>query len=256
MKSTIAFCVMRQLALLLFLGCTAVPPPPCRPGDALVNATLWTQSAAEYRASALQTYAAARVALDAALAAPSTLPPAIVLDLDETALDNTGYAARSIRRNATFTFDANWSAWVAEAASRAVPGATDFVTYAHRRGVAIFYITNRTADMEPDTRRNLESLGFPVTEGSLLLRTNTTNKTARRDSVTARYNVILYLGDDLSDFTDASGKSVEERNAIAASNASAWGSRWFVVANPMYGSWEGGGTGCEQLMRKVDSLRD
>ena len=236
---------MRFLGLLLFLGCSAAPPPPCRPGDALVNATLWTQSAAEYRASALQTYAAARSALDAGLAVPSTLPPAVILDLDETALDNTSYAARSIRRNATFKFDTNWSAWVAEASSRAVPGATDFLAYAASRGVAIFYITNRTADMDADTRRNLESLGFPVADGRLLLRTDTTNKTARRDSVTARYNVLLYLGDDLNDFTDGSGKSPEERNAIAASNASAWGTRWFVVPNPMYGAWEGGrGTPC------------
>lgn len=236
---------MRFLPLVLFLGCSAVSPVPCRPGDALVNATLWTQTAAEYRASALQTFAAARTALDAGLSAPATLPPAIILDLDETALDNTSYAARSIRANTTFEFDANWSAWVKEAASRAVPGAADFVTYAHSRGVAIFYITNRTADMEADTRRNLESLGFPVPEASLLLRTTTTtNKSARRDSVTARYNVILYLGDDLGDFTDTSGKSVDERNAIAASNARLWGTRWFVVPNPMYGAWEGTGTPC------------
>ena len=248
---------MRFLGLVLFLGCSTIPPAPCKPGDALVNATLWTQTAAEYRASALQTYAAARTALDAGLSAPSTLPPAIILDLDETALDNTGYAARSIRRNTTFEFDTNWSAWVKEAASRAVPGTKDFLTYAHSRGVAIFYITNRTADMAADTRRNLESHGFPVTEDGLLMRTTTTtNKSTRRDSVTARYNVILYLGDDLGDFTDTSGKSVAERNAIAASNAGAWGTRWFVVANPMYGAWEGAGTVCEQLRSKVDALRD
>lgn len=229
---------MRFLGLVLFLGCSTAAPPPCRPGDALVNATLWIQSAAEYRASALQTYAAARAALDAGLSAPSALPPAVILDLDETALDNSSYAARSIRRNTTFEFDANWSAWVKEAAARPVPGATDFVTHAANRGVAIFYITNRTADMTADTRRNLESHGFPVAGDTLLMRTSTTNKTARRESVTARYNVLVYLGDDLNDFTDGSGKSVEERNAIAARNASEWGTRWFMVPNPMYGSWE------------------
>ena len=254
---------MRFLALVLSLGCATMPPaPPCKPGDALVNATLWTQSAAEYRASALQTYAAARSALDAALASPSTLPPAIILDLDETALDNTGYAARSIRRNTTFQFDANWSAWVAEAASRAVPGSRDFLAYAASRGVTPVYITNRTADMKADTLRNLTTLGFPVTPDTLLLRGerpewDTTNKTTRRDFVTARYNVILYLGDDLNDFTAANGKSIEERNAIAAAHANDWGTRWFTVANPMYGSWEGsGGTKCEELQKKVDSLRD
>ena len=256
---------MRSAAFALALtaiGCTSSWAPPCSPGSALVNATLWMQSAAEYRAAALQTYAAARIALDRELAAPgdSSKPPAIILDLDETALDNSRYAARSIDRNTTFNFDANWNAWVAEASSTAIPGAKEFLVYASSRGVTPFYITNRGTDLEADTRRNLQSLGFPLgtTEDTLLVRGArpewSYDKTPRRDFVASRYRVLLLLGDDLNDFTAAGGKSVAERNAILEQNRDAWGTRWFVVPNAIYGSWESavtasGGTPCDALRR-------
>jgi acid phosphatase len=203
----------------------------------MLNATLWIQSSAEYRAVALQTYALARRALDAALAEPAALPPAIMLDLDETALDNTRYAARSIRKNKMFLFDDDWTRWVAESAADAVPGAAEFLVYAESRGVTPFYITNRGTDMEAATRANLQKLGFPVDEDTLLVRRDTYDKTSRRDFVAAGHRVLLLFGDDLNDFTGASGKSVTERQAIADAAAQEWGTRWFVLPNPMYGSW-------------------
>src|SRR5688572_12276595 len=121
------------LSLLLASACatTPTPPaqqavaPPCNAGHALVNATLWVQSAAEYRASALQTYAAAKRQLDAALAdrawtgaeeeknEDASQPPAVILDLDETTLDNSGFEIRAIRRGITYD-KALWREWVAE----------------------------------------------------------------------------------------------------------------------------------------------
>ncbi len=156
---------------------TPAQPPEtqdgCSPGHALVNATLWVQSSAEYRAGALQAYAAARSALDAALADPSWVgateesgtersqPPAIVLDLDETAIDNTAYEARMITRGIVYDLP-SWNQWVSEAAAKAVPGAAEFLAYAKSRGVTPFYVTNREAREEAGTRRNLEALGFPL----------------------------------------------------------------------------------------------
>ncbi len=226
------------------------------------------QSGAESRAAALQTYATARRALDAALADPAggTQPAAIILDLDETALDNARYAARSVQKGKTFQFDDDWNEWVTEAAADAVPGAKEFLVYAHSRGVTPFYITNRTAGMEADTRRNLSSLGFPLPTNvdTVLVRGerddwNTFDKTTRRDFVAAQYRVLLLLGDDLNDFTSASGKSVSERAAIVEEAASSWGTRWIIVPNPIYGSWEsavtgGSGTPCEQMRKKADAL--
>jgi 5'-nucleotidase (lipoprotein e(P4) family) len=195
----------------------------CDAGTPLVNATLWMQSSAEYRASALQSYAIARQVLDDALDERSTLPPAIILDLDETALDNSRYAARQLMQGKTFTFGDEWTAWVNESASAAVPGAVEFLQYAQSRGVTPFYITNRMAIHEPATVANLRKLGFPLSEDTLLVRADTTDKTARRQSVAARYRVLLYLGDAMGDFP-AEGDVPR-----------------IIVPNPVYGSWEKAG---------------
>lgn len=252
---------------------------PCSPQHAIINATLWMQSSAEYDASAMQTYASARRMLDAALADPtwtaateqtapaSMLPPAIILDLDETAIDNSAYEARGIRSGQPFT-DALWQGWVDEASALAVPGAAEFLAYARSRGVTPFYITNRTGAQEAGTRRNLEKLGFPLsaTDDTLLTKAerpewSASDKSPRRAYVASKYRVLLLLGDDLNDFAFAAGKSVAERDSIIRDTADKWGTRWFILPNPNYGSWEKSAlgnttsTGCEQLQKKIDALR-
>ncbi len=255
------------LAVIAFSLLACATRQPCNPALALVNATAYAQTAAEYQAAARQTYAAARLALDRALAQPESgsLPPAIILDLDETVLDNSRYAVQSIQRGETFQFDDQWTAWVSQSAADAIPGAAEFLSYAASRGVALFYITNRTADMDAATRRNLERFAIPVTEETLLLRGerpewNTTDKTSRRDFVAASHRVLLLLGDDLNDFVSASGKSVQQRDALIEQTVANWGTRWFIVPNAIYDSWEsaitgGTGTPCEQLQKKLDYLQ-
>jgi len=251
-------------------------PPPCNPGLTLVNATLWVQQGAEFRAAALSTYAAARRALDAALADPSwnveegtsdpSQPPAIILDSDDTIFDNTRFEVRALKQGKTYD-DKLWDEWVAEATPEAVPGATEFLAYARSRGVTPFYITNRDADEEPGTRLRIERLGFPLDPNvdTILTRGEreewkSSDKGPRRAHVAATYRVLLLLGDDLNDFANARDKSVAERYEIVRAKESWWGTRWFLVPNPMYGSWErpatgGKGTPCEQLQKKIDALR-
>ena len=279
------------LALAILTGCatatapttapaTAAPPAqtaaaPCNAGHQLLNAVLWVNGA-EYRAAALQTYAAARRQLDVALADRSFIgaeeetandpsqPPAVILDLDETTLDNAEFEAQMIR--AGTNYDATkWNSWVASAEADAVPGSKEFLAYAHSRGVTPFYITNRDFDPEgPGTRLNLERLGVPLTADNLLMRGQRpewkSDKAGRRAHVAASYRVLLVIGDDLNDFTNAREKSHAEREAIIARTESWWGTRWFMVPNPMYGSWERAAIGtdgspCEQIQRKIDALR-
>jgi acid phosphatase len=241
-----------------------------------VNATLWLQQSAEYRAAAVGTYAAARRALDAALADRSwsavegqttaaSLPPAVVLDLDETAFDNSVFEARSIRKGKTFDQD-EWNRWVGESAAAAVPGAAEFLAYAVSKGVTPFYITNRDFDPEgPGTQKNVEQLGFPMstTDDTLLLRGERpewkSDKTSRREHVAQRYRVLLLLGDDLNDFANARDLSVADRDRLFTRTSDWWGTRWFMIPNPIYGSWERAtapaGTDCEKLQKKIDALR-
>jgi len=246
--------VCAVLFALAALGC-ASPRPRCDAGLPLLNATLWVQASAEYRASAVQTYAAARRALDDALARTPARPPAIILDLDETALDNSRFAARQLAKGETFTFGDDWTEWVSETASEAVPGAVEFLRYAQSRGVTPFYITSRLTKHEAATRAMLERLGFPLpaSEDTLLMRGerpewSASSKEPRREFVKERYDVLLYLGDTGSDFP-----------ADRPADAAPWGTEWFIVPNPIYGSWEDAGvesgTPCEQVRHRIEWLR-
>ena len=151
-----------------------------------------------------------------------------------------------------------------EARATAIPGSTGFTQYAEKRGVTVFYITNRTANVEDATRRNLGALGFPLTAGidTVLTRAErpewqASAKGARRAHVARDYRIVLLVGDDLGDFVvDASGTS-QERAARAAPQADWWGRRWIMLPNPTYGSWERAiiGNGPDPIAAKRRALK-
>ncbi|RME01314.1 MAG: hypothetical protein D6812_08315 [Deltaproteobacteria bacterium] len=246
--------MMGNLSLYFLLLVTSTQQ--VAPHDNL-NATLWMSHAAEYRMIVLEIYAAAQRSLDAALADPTwhaaleqgedstALPPAIIVDIDETVLDNTPYQARLVRENATYS-SASWHQWVMQARARALPGAKAFLQYAAGRGVRVFYITNRNAQDEEATRRNLVSEGLPLVEeeDTVLTRHEReewgSDKASRRAYVAQRYRILLLLGDDLNDFVSgARSGSPADRLSLARRHEDAWGSKWFLFPNPTYGSWEG-----------------
>lgn len=223
-----------------------------------LNATLWMQRSVEYEATVRQAWLLARRALDRALDAgspPSALvdprtdardgerPPAVVVDVDETVLDNSPYQARLARRGAEFDPE-TWHAWVREEKARAVPGALDFARAAHRRGVDVYYVTNRDHEVEPATRDNLEALGFPLdAPGDAVLTRGERedrpwDKAARRAAVARHHRVLLLAGDDLNDFVQVEEAGPEERSSVAARHADRWGETWIMLPNPAYGSWE------------------
>ncbi|HJQ41091.1 MAG TPA: HAD family acid phosphatase [Thermoanaerobaculia bacterium] len=270
---------MRKLALLLLFAAacttTKTQSPPCNAGLALVNATVWVQQGAEYRALALATYDAATRALDTALADPSwnaeegtsdpSQPPAIIVDSDDTVFDNTPFEVRELKKGITYD-EKDWTQWVAEASRDAVPGAAQFLAHAKSRGVTVFYITNRDIGEEEGTRQRIANLGFPLEANldTILTRGErkewTSDKSSRREFVAAQYRLLLLAGDDLNDFANARDQSIADRYKIVEDKRSWWNTKWFMLPNPMYGSWErpitgGTGTPCEQLQKKVDALR-
>ena len=223
--------------------------------------TLWVQTATEWRGLCRQAYQSARLALDAALrnrkwtaaieqqAGPAAgkywkKKPAVVLDIDETVLDNSPGQARQVTGNTDFVLK-DFARWVGEAKAEAIPGAVDFCRYARRRGVRVFFVTNREAGDEEATRRNLERWGFPVDKDidNVLMRGekpewNTSDKSTRRQAIAATHRIVMLVGDDLGDFLPGVRLSPEKRRELAEPFHERWGRQWIVLPNPGYGSWE------------------
>jgi acid phosphatase len=236
---------MRRFFFLLALPLAAQPELP----------VAWVRTSVEYAALSEQAYRGAAQALEAALAQPqwtaaleqkpgfAGLPPAVILDLDETVLDNSEHQAALAAQRIAFDNE-KWNAWVAQAKATAVPGAIEFLKFAQMRGVALVYVTNRTckADDENDpTVRNLRRLGAPLSPARLLCRTGSgSDKSARRAAVAESYRVLLLVGDDFQDFVSvpAEQNSIAGRREILAPHRQFFGQRWFLLPNPMYGSWE------------------
>ena len=223
------------------------------------GAILWTQSSAEYHALAYQAFSLAKLRLDQALANRKSLrsvkPPAVIVDVDETVLDNSRFQAELVLRQIAYTSEA-WQAWVDRAEAGAVPGAVEFLTYASRRGVHVFYITNRRQPEKTGTITNLQKLGFPaVSEETVMIREQGANasKELRRKTVASHYRIVLLVGDNLNDFSDDfAGKSIADRRAQVDRERSEFGSRFIVVPNPMYGDWESAIYGYKSNLTEAD----
>jgi 5'-nucleotidase (lipoprotein e(P4) family) len=256
--------VPKAVLVIVLLLCLSLVQAQTRPSssgkqssvdnDYQTYAILWTQSSAEYRALAYQTFALAGLRLDADLhshliirqrrshlARESSLPPAVVVDIDETVLDNSRFQAELVLRGLAYTPE-GWTAWCERAEAGAVPGAVDFLNHAATRGVRVFYITNRRQSEKPGTIRNLQRLGFPnVTEATVMVREEGTpsSKESRQKKVREHYRVALLIGDNLNDFNDDfAGKSIADRAAQVDRERAEFGARFIVVPNPMYGDWE------------------
>ncbi len=250
----------------------ALAPAATRRTHENLNAVLWMQTSVEYRASALQAYALARRQLDAALADPqwtaaleqtgslATRRPAVVLDLDETVLDNSGFQAR-MTADTTFFTDAAWHAWCEERKATAIPGAVEFLAYAAGRGVTPIFITNRDSSVEQATRDVLARLGVPLdaTRDTVFTRNErpewaASDKTSRRAAVASEFRILLLVGDDLGDFLGNARGTTAERDARSAPHDAYWGTRWIMLPNPSYGSWETAFTAGQAGMTDAQTL--
>ena len=201
----------------------------------------WVQTSAEYRALCYQSFNLSKMNLDAFLATYSgSKPVAIIVDADETVIDNSAYQAWLIGQDFGYS-SKTWIPWIAAAEAKAIPGAAEFLNYAKGRGVEVFYVTNRKMVGYEGTEKNLKALGFPnVDKKHLLLRTKSSDKQERRDIVTKDYKVALLLGDNLNDFLSVfAKKSVADRFAETDKIKDEWGKMFIMFPNPQYGEWEG-----------------
>ena len=230
------------------------------PADDNLNAVLWVQRSAEYQAAAIQTYRAAAEHLDRALAEPHWdalvpterdntghgLKPAVVLDIDETVLDNSPYQARLVRDGLEYS-DPTWDAWVEERRATPVPGVLEFARAAQARGVTLVYISNRAVHLKEATLANLREAGLPVADDSVFLglgtvlegcEQNGSEKNCRRRLAGQKYRVLMQFGDQIGDFVQVEANTREGRQALFDEYDDWFGERWWMLPNPTYGSWE------------------
>ena len=203
-------------------------------------ASLFQQRSAEYRALCVQTYNIAYYRLNETLHyTSSSKPKAIITDLDETVLDNSPAEVRQDLQGKGFDIT-EWNKWTAKGEADTLPGSFSFFKYAALRGVEIFYISNRDENDRAGTLQNLQRFGFPNADNAhLLLRENTSGKEVRRQKVMADHDVVLLLGDNLSDFSDLFDKrSTDERLKTVRQLSAQFGNRYIVLPNPVYGDWE------------------
>jgi 5'-nucleotidase (lipoprotein e(P4) family) len=256
--------MMRFAACLAVLGSlfaliAARPDAPACITYENLNATLWMQTAVEYKASTTETYRDAQGALLRGLADRhwtaaleqtgdfANLPPAVVLDLDETVLDNSPFEARLVASGAAWSKD-SWQTWVNEENATMIPGSMDFLQFARTQHVAPIYITNRACDPTSDadpTVQQLRKLKMPVATGSDWLLCEQpgagSDKSLRRAEVARHYRILLMFGDQLGDFLGIpkASANLAGREKLFEDHQAMWGGRWFQLPNPTYGSWEG-----------------
>ena len=271
MRSNLALSV---LATACLAGCASVAPvattpvptpapetaPQTPPPDDSLNATAWYQTSAERDLIYREVYRAAATHLSAALADhawdalpkedrnndPRRLPPAIIVDIDETVLDNSPSQVRQIRARRGFDKTA-WDAWIEERQAKALPGAAEFLNAAARRGVTVFYVSNRDASQSDATIDNLRKAGFPIAAPAQFLGLGTvvegceqkgSEKSCRRQLVARTHRVLMQFGDQVGDFVQIGTNTPAGRQAAVAPYAAWIGERWWVLPNPVYGSWE------------------
>ena len=241
---------MSRLAAALlafaFAGCASSPEKaaaPTRPTARAYSAPTvhWARTSAEYRALAVQSYRLARERVLAAAAGRRPRSWAVVLDVDETVLDTSLYAKERMAAGGGFD-EASWAEHVRRRVDRAVPGARDFLEAVHGQSGVIALVTNRREPICEDTRQNLASERLPFDVVLCRAEDAPGDKGPRFQQVESgvalpelgRLEILAFVGDNILDFP---GGAQSLRDAPDDSLA-LFGTRYFVLPNPVYGSWE------------------
>ena len=239
----------------------AQTPAPSTADDNL-NAVVWMQTSAEYKAVSETVYRAAADRLDDAIAEKNwdalvpgerdnagktaALPPAVIMDVDETVLDNSPYQARLVKNGKEYD-EVTWDQWVSEKKAKPLPGVVDFAKAAAAKGVTLLYLSNRAEHLQAATLENLRAVGLPVKDESVFLglgtfvkdcEQNGSEKNCRRRLAGQQYRVLMQFGDQLGDFAEIVANTPEGRATLLAEYDDWFGERWWMLPNPTYGSWE------------------
>lgn len=219
---------------------TAPAPAPRPEMRAPRNDIHWFRASAEYRGIALEVYRDAGDHLAGLTQGKAPGHWGVILDADETVLDNSLHERELAQAGLPYT-DSTWAIWVERAAATAIPGAVDFTARVHRMGGLVVIVSNRADSLCGVTKSNLVAVGV-ATDLLLCEHGTETDKNPRFAAVehgTAAAGVpplaiVEWIGDNIQDFPHL---DQNVRDAVAGYHD--FGSRYFLLPNPMYGSWTG-----------------
>jgi 5'-nucleotidase (lipoprotein e(P4) family) len=224
---------MKRLTLAPLAALLTIPSL-CLSGkeDTLPNEVRWVRESGEYANLCRQTFRLAQGAVREQIRNSSKQKIALVMDLDETVLDNSLYQVERHRLGLGFTQD-SWSTWVKREEAGLVPGVKSFLSFLRKHPVRVIFLSNRMNENLEPTKSNLRKLGVLGKDDLFLLRMDKqdtkiirraeiTNGTGRMKK-TGPFFVVAYFGDSMGDFPIPSGE--------------AFGKTHFMLPNPMYGKW-------------------
>lgn len=233
---------MRNIFLLLVLiiisSCATPPQQKNNPREYQIGAYLWQQRSGEYRALCYQAYNVAKSELEKSIHEKSKNKKAVILDIDETVFDNSYSGSYEIKNNLPWSPE-SLSQWVKLKKAIAISGARDFLNFATKNNIEIFYITNRLENQVDDTLENFKLLGIPAKRENISYLRDQWSKESRRNEIQKNHDVILYIGDNLHDFnSDFDSKTSDERVQLVEKHSRDFGTRFIIIPNPLYGDWE------------------
>ena len=262
------------LTVVSLVACTTTAPPAPAPTPPATYdpqrdlGLLWVKHAAEYQAITAQVYRNAEQALSGFIADKSWsampeqgdaahLPPAVILDVDETVVSNVDFQLTFERPFANHKLDE----WSSNYDSLPIAGVRRFVETARAAGVTVFFVTNRPCErikgvdnvcpQKGTTIDDIYEVGIAVEPEYVMLSGEQPGwdreKIVRRKVIAENFRVIMLIGDDFGDFVTCARKKVVAPCTVSATRASRaedlrkydkyWGAGWFILPNPMHGSW-------------------
>jgi 5'-nucleotidase (lipoprotein e(P4) family) len=230
---------MKSVILILVLMLTACSQQPTKSQRSFdLMAIAYHRHSAETKALQYQAFNVAKDVLNLQLSKKTTKPKAVVLDIDETILDNSPYQSEANIKD--LLFPEGWYEWTAKAVAEPIPGAKEFLNFAANTKVTIFLVTNRSMEEKEATVKNLKEKGFTIDEDKIYFKTTVSSKESRRQEISKKYQIVLSIGDNLADF-DAlyDVRTWDNRNMATDKLAKNFGRIYIVLPNPMYGDWEG-----------------
>lgn len=203
-------------------------------------AVYWYQTSGEAKALYQQGFNSAKNYFDS-VKVKKNKKKAIVVDLDETMMNNSEHAAYQFAYGKSFD-PVVWTKWVNAKRATATQGAVEYNNYVNTHGGTVFYVSNRNAKTELDaTIENLKDLGFKgATKDRMMFKTTSSKKEERyREIEKMGYEIVQYIGDNLNDFTDATYKGdISVRNKWVDEHLAEFGTKYIILPNPLYGGFE------------------